>query len=293
MLAVSCGASAFYAGCAEGVTDFVPDAGSAGPPVPRVVDAEAARPDAEARDGSAGDANAPDGNAPDGNAPDGSVLDAGGLDAAAVDASPPPVIDGVVGAGEYGLHVNGQNQQVSSSPGNTWFMTWNDTSLFVAVTAANIDEGVVLYLDQAPLLPGNGGVNADGSITGVAYDTTKIAVPFRADFVAYVKSSYQEHRSADGANGWSLPITTGLVVQGKGDVREIAIPWAMIPAARRPSSFSWLGYVTSASGFVYGQMPTDNAGGNVGLGASYGAFYKVANTTPGAGTKPFETKLSL
>ena len=83
-----------------------------------------------------------------------------------------------------------------------------------------------------------------------------------------------------------------MTVQGAFDVREIAIPWTTIRATGRPSSFSWLGYATSAAGYVYGQLPIGNPGGNVGLNASFGAFYKVSATTPGAAQKPFSVKLT-
>jgi hypothetical protein len=205
----------------------------------------------------------------------------------------PPTLDGTIASGEYGAHVNGQNQE-ASLPGTSWYMTWTATSLYVAVTAANLSEGVVLYVEHAPLAPSNGGADADGSLAGFAYDNTMPAsLPFRADFVAYVKSGYNEYRRANGANGWSAPVVGALTMQAQGTVREIEIPWTAIRASGRPPSFAWLGYATSAGGYVYGGMPSSNPSGVVGTNGAFKSFYRVDDSTPGSGTKPFAMKLGI
>lgn len=271
---------AALAACAEGAVDTTsfgtqpaeprpsapattPSEGGAG-----TTDAATPEPEPEADAGAAMDA-----------ADASSPVDAGGT----VDAGPPPTVDGTIAPGEYGAHVDGQNRQASpgAAPTTTWYMTWSDTHLYVAVSAANVAEGLVLYVDHGP-------GSLVGSLAGNAYDGTKVAtLPIRADFVAYVKSSYQEHRLADGANGWSAPVTTGIEVAGTGTTREIAIPWTAIRPGGRPASFAWLGYVTSPAGYVYGPMPTANAGGNIGTSATYSKFFAVSDATPGSGTKPF------
>jgi hypothetical protein len=233
----------------------------------------------------------------DGAAPDAAAVeeDAGvdaGRDAAVLVT--PPTVDGTVGAAEYGAHTNGANQQ-ESTPGNaastTWYMTWTDTHLYVAVTAATVTEGVVVYIDGAPRTPSTSGTNADGSLIGNPYDSTNAgALPFRADFVAYVKSGYNEHRTANGAGGWSAATVGALTVQAIGTTREIAIPWSAIGAGGRPPAFSWLGYATSSTGFVYAPMPTDNPQGAIGQSSTFVSFFKVSDATPGSGTKPFAVK---
>lgn len=269
------------AACAQGVADEL--AVGTSPTTPRGSAPPAPPPDASPPPAEAGtDAGSDAPQAPESGPPDAGPPDAG----------PPPVVDGVISAAEYGVHVDGQNQQASATAGNVWYMTWSDTHLYVAVTAANLAEGVILYLDHAPLTPSTSGTPADGSLMGLAYDNTRASLPFRADFVVYVKSTYQEHRAADGANGWSAPVTSGVTVQGASDVREIAIPWTTIRATGRPPSFSWLGYATSAAGYVYGQLPTGNPGASIGLNAAFGSFYKVSDTTPGSGQKPFSAKLT-
>lgn len=269
--------------CAEGAVDATTFGAQPGDPRPSAP----ATPPSESEAGSE-DAARPEDDAAAVADASVDVVDAAKVDAAdagntGIDAGPPPTVDGTIAPGEYGAHVDGQNKQASpgAAPTTTWYMTWSATHLYVAVSAANVAEGLVLYVDHAPGA-------ADGSLAGNAYDNTRIAsLPIRADFVAYVKSTYQEYRVADGANGWSAPVTTGLTVAGAGSVREIAIPWTAIRPSGRPASFAWLGYVTSPGGYVYGPMPTTNAGGNVGTSATYAAFYQVTDATPGSGNKPF------
>ena len=277
-------AAVLAAACAQGAADTTTFGTQPGDPRPSAPAIAPADGEAGAEDGGAGepgDDAAPPADAAPSDA--GNVTDAAADAASPFDAGPPPTIDGTIAPGEYGVHVDGQNRQASpgAAPTTTWYMTWSETHLYLAVSAANVAEGLVLYVDHAPGA-------AAGSTAGNAYDGTNIAsLPIPADFVAYVKSSYQEHRVADGANGWSAPVTAGITVAGTGNVREIAIPWTAIRPAGRPSSFAWLGYVTSPGGYVYGPMPTTNAGGNIGTAATYAAFYRVTDATPGTGTRPF------
>src|SRR5829696_141700 len=71
-----------------------------------------------------------------------------------------PTVNGSIGPNEYGVHADGVNQQ-STGTGQTWFMTWDDTNLYVANTNANLFEASVLYIDTDPASPVNGGNNGD------------------------------------------------------------------------------------------------------------------------------------
>ena len=196
----------------------------------------------------------------------------------------PPIVDGTITAGEYGVHVDGQNQQASvvgNPASTTWYMTWTNADLYVGISAANLAEGVVLYVDAAA----TGNVN--GTTVGYAYDGTRPSLPIHADFVVYVKAGYEETRATDSANGWTAPVVNALTVSTAGTTREFRIPWTQIRAAGRPAAFAWLGYATSSSGYVYGQLPAMNAGGSIGLSTPYGSFYGITDSTPGTGTKPF------
>ena len=251
------------------------------------------------RDGSAeGDGASIDdaGAEPDASTNDANA-DGGDTDASVADAAKdaptivPPVADGTIGAGEYGAHADGQNMQTSdvdAATPTTWYLTWDASNVYVAVAYADVSEGVVLYFDTNPVSPSNGGTNSDGSLAGQTYDATKLAtLPFRADAVIYAKSSYNEVRLADGVGGFGSPTAGAITEVGTGNVRELVIPWSTIHAGGRPASFSWLGYATSGSGYVYGEMPPSNPGGNIGTSASFTHFYRVTDATPASGTKPF------
>jgi glycosidase len=199
-----------------------------------------------------------------------------------------PIINGVIGTGEYGAHADGQNQQ-STGTAQTWFMTWDDTNLYVANTNANLFEASVLYIDINPVSPVNGGNNGDGSLAGFNYDNTGFAqLPFRADFVAYFKEDYREFRKSNGSGGWSGQTAFfGSYASGPGNVRELAIPWSAITGGARPASFLFFGYLTSPGGFVFGQVPNENPGAFIGTSATYTRYYTVSSTANGASSRPF------
>ncbi|MFN0157174.1 MAG: T9SS type A sorting domain-containing protein [Bacteroidota bacterium] len=196
-----------------------------------------------------------------------------------------PVVNGTITAGEYGVHTNGQNQETSGS--QVWYTSWDNGYLYIGIAGANLTEAGVFYLDKNPLTPINGGSNADGTNIGFNYDGANFAeLHFRADLVVYFKDSYREYRTADGAGGWSGATSAfGTFSTGAGDVREMAIPWSAIGG--RPASFASFGYVTSAGGFVYAQVPTENSGGSIGTSARYERYYIVNATTVGSSTPPF------
>jgi len=200
-----------------------------------------------------------------------------------------PSVNGSISAGEYGNHTDGQNRK-STGTGQDWYITWDANNLYVAVTNANLGEAAVIYIDRNPVTPVNGGSNADGNTTGFNYDNTNFAaLPFRADFVTYFKDGYREFRRANGSGGWSGQTAFfGSYASGPGNVRELAIPWNDITAGGgRPASFLFFGYLTSPGGFVYGQVPNENAGAFIGTSATYGRYYTVSSTADGASTKPF------
>lgn len=203
-----------------------------------------------------------------------------------------PNVNGTIAANEYGAHADGQNQQ-STDTQQTWYMTWDDANLYVAVTNANLGEAAILYIDRNPVTPANGGTNTDGNLTGNAYDNTNFAaLPFRADFVSYVKRDYREFRTANGAGGWSDGTANfGSYASGAGDVREFSIPWSAVTNGNgRPASFNFFGYLTSPGGFVFGQVPNDNPNATIGTSATYTKYYRVTSTANGSSTKPFAQK---
>ena len=203
-----------------------------------------------------------------------------------------PAIDGVIQPGEYGNTQNGTNQ-VGTNAGQTWYMTWDASRLYVAIANANPAEGAVLYLSANPPNPPGSGTNANGNLGGFNYDGEKLAnLPFRAQFVTYFKNGYNEYRKSDGNGNWTNQVANYGTYASMGAAREFAIPWQAITGGGVPSSFVFLGLVTSSGGYVYGQTPNGNPGGNIGTAASYTQYFAVGSTVNSSSTPPFSIAVS-
>ena len=197
-----------------------------------------------------------------------------------------PTVDGAVSMNEYGVHTDGQNRK-SSNTGQDWYLTWDNANLYVAVTNADLSQAAVINIDRNPISPPNGGTNADGTLAALNYDNTAIGtLPFRADFRAYFKDGYRDYQTANGANGWNFGASGfGNYATGAGNVRELSIPWSAITGGGKPASFLFLGYLSSNSGYIYGQVPQGNGAAN--SPGNYSRYYAVVNTENGTATKPF------
>lgn len=194
-----------------------------------------------------------------------------------------PRVDGVITTNEYGIHSDGANRYMNGS--QTWYMTWDATKLYVAIVGAVTTDGAIVYLDVNPIAPINAGTDTNGTLAGQPYDNTSFAaLPFRADRLLYFKDGARELRSAV-SGGWSAATTSAGDYASVGLVREFAIPWASLGG--RPVAFAWFGYVTSASGSVYGTMPLENTGGAIGTAARYERYYIINGTEDGNSTWPF------
>ena len=199
-----------------------------------------------------------------------------------------PTVDGSIGTGEYGTNNSLQN---AGNTGQTWYMTWDATNLYLGIVNANLSEGAVLYIAPNPQNPPTCCSNSDGSLAGFNYDGTDFSsLPFRAKFVTYFKDGYREYRNPDGNGGWGSQ-TSGYGSYasngGNQNTREVAIPWSAVTGAGIPSSFVFFGYLTSSGGYVYGQAPSDNPGTFIGTSATYTQYFAVLNTGDGTSTSPF------
>lgn len=211
-----------------------------------------------------------------------------------------PTVNGSIGSGEYGSHVDGENQITSGAA--IWYMTWDATNLYIAIQNATIDSdhASVVYVDFNPIdtLP-DGGTNANGTLLGFNYDNVVYAPTFRADFVVYFKNGYYEFRRADGSNAWSNNVVSGLSYSNSGtganQTEEIAIPWDSITNnAGKPNKFLWLGLRQRNSGgslATFQDAPFENQDLGTGSGSPVNEYafryFNIANTSNGTSTYPF------
>ncbi len=201
-----------------------------------------------------------------------------------------PTIDGTIGIGEYGNTQNGTNQ-LATNTGQTWYMTWDANDLYVGITNSNLSEAAIIYIDANPLVPPNGGTDANGNLSGFTYDNTDFSsLPFRSDFVTYFKDGYREYRNSDGTGGWAAQTANYGAYASSANTRELAIPWGAITGAGMPSAFDFFAYLTSSGGYVYGQVPNDNPGAFIGTSATYAQYFEVSNTADGTSTSPFASE---
>jgi hypothetical protein len=202
--------------------------------------------------------------------------------------------------------------------GTNWALTWNNTDLFVCINNANQSEPVSIYLDVDPIIPVNGGADANGTLVGLNYDgyTTRPNLPFRADVCIYAHNGYREIFRRDGANGWTslgggvdgicgggtndyTGNTNGQYSSndngngnGGDDRREFRVSWARlqgaINAGVKPAAFNWMGYISYNNG-MYAQVPLENYNGNNVNANSNGIvrYFTVSNTNNGTSTNPF------
>jgi hypothetical protein len=219
--------------------------------------------------------------------------------------------------------IDAANDGVGNYPNNytsgttNWAITWNNTDLFVSINNANQSEPVTIYLDVDPIVPVNGGANANGTLVGLNYDgyTTRPNLPFRADVCIYAHNGYREIFRRDGANGWTsiggqpngITGTANDYVSnangqyssndngngnGGDDRREFRISWLRLQGAinggARPTAFNWMGYLSYNNG-MYAQVPVENYNGSNVIGNSNGIvrYFTVSNTGNGTSTNPF------
>ena len=211
----------------------------------------------------------------------------------------PPLQDGVIGSGEYGSHVDGENQQTNGSA--VWYLTWDASNLYVAITGSTPTEGGVIYFDTDPIVPVNGGNGTVGSKNwAFDYDRTKLQYPVRADFKLYFKDSYNEYRHSDGSDGWSLATANTITsfTNYATQTIEMVIPWNVVTnGSGRPNEFNWFGYKMYNNGDgdngTYDPVPTWNptTPNNAGFGLFNDVYvhyyYSIASTDNNASTFPF------
>ncbi|MBL4651554.1 MAG: hypothetical protein JKY53_01645 [Flavobacteriales bacterium] len=141
-----------------------------------------------------------------------------------------------------------------------WYLTWDDTNLYIGRIGGNNIEGSLIYLRAEYT-----GANFIDS-TDVDYDgfKPKFMEMSGINFAAYLKDSYNEFKTYDGAN-WNMTANTlndNYTTQADGDHMEVVIPWNDITAGNgKPENLRAVMYqVVPQAGcednvFPYGESP--------------------------------------
>jgi len=144
----------------------------------------------------------------------------------------------------------------TSTPGVTWYITWDENYLYLGTAGGSKSEGHIVYIDTDPQ-PAPNQTSGTGTTTGLNYDNHTPTLPFSANFFAYYKVDYSEFRRWNGS-GWSNSL--GYVnnyFNPTNDDGEAKIPWSDITGAGKPSHIYLLCYITSGGGYQYGITPND------------------------------------
>jgi hypothetical protein len=204
-----------------------------------------------------------------------------------------PTINGIFdGAGIY------PNSLLSD--GRTWYVTWDNTNLYVFVQGAGGGNRVLMYFDTNPSTPVNGG--ATGSVAGINYSNTNlITLPFSAEAFVALETGYRQLNTSFTGTSFSGPINVtsnpDWAFAESGGNFEARIPWNQINnGLGRPAAFNWFGYITdnNAGGNYFARVPLANPAGVLGTTlpnatntAGYERYFKITNTGNTTSTNPF------
>jgi len=163
------------------------------------------------------------------------------------------------------------NEVLSGKSGVTWYLSWDNTNLYVGREGGNNGEPVLIYI-QAEYSSSS---YTDNS-TGILYDDTRGFFPTTGspnwgtgggvNFVAYIKSSYDEFRTWNGTT-WSsanTALTPYFATPGGTHNMEVSIPWNSITNGNgTPNYFRIVFFHTNGSGggsgsYVYGASPNSS-----------------------------------
>ncbi|MBL7927101.1 MAG: T9SS type A sorting domain-containing protein [Bacteroidia bacterium] len=193
-----------------------------------------------------------------------------------------------------------------TSGGQTWYITWDATYVYVHLVNANVSEFGIMYFDINPIAPVNGGNNTNGSIMGLpGFDNLTPNLPMRADAAIVFKDNLRGVYAANGSGGWNVAsfgagafsltpsdITANWYATGSNN-RELKISWNQLTAgAGIPASFNWFGYCSyncsNTCGGMYGAVPNANPGGTFAMGSTPDCvrYFTVSSTANGSSTNP-------
>jgi hypothetical protein len=178
-----------------------------------------------------------------------------------------PVVDGVIGAGEYPSGADPDH--------GLWYADWTVSHFYVAKVGGGATEPIIMYMDVNPMLPVN--IN-NPTFAGNLVGTTDFGVtgrlPFAGDLRIFWQVGYADVYIANGSGGWTLVATNSLPglftiniangINGMGQiVRELRINWGVFGVV--PQTFNTFAYqMNPSNGFKFHQIPAGNPTGLTG-----------------------------
>lgn len=220
-------------------------------------------------------------------------------------------INNIIDPNEYGTG----NVNMYPSGAAQWYITWDANFVYLSIQNANETEAAIVYFDVNPIIPINGGANANGNLNGLpGYDNLTPRLPFRADAAIYVKNNWRSLLIANGTGGWTVVSAGASGLSGFGDDylngyysshdnfngaggddrREMKIAWSALTAGGAiPASFCINGYIAytcgNTCGGMYASMPAENPAGSLPLNSTPNLvrYFGIGTTTNGAATPPF------
>lgn len=204
------------------------------------------------------------------------------------------------------------NEVLAGKSGVNWYLSWDNNYLYIGREGGQNSEPVLIYI-QAQY---SNSVYTDNS-TGIYYDGTRGDFPTTGspnwgtgggvNFVAYIKSSYDEFRTWNGSN-WSNAdnsLTPQFTIQGSTHNMEVAISWNSItngngtPSYIRIIMFHTNGNNSGSGAYVYGATPNNSntpSDGNTTVATFrswWGGYPVVSGVEPNSGSdQPLPIEMS-
>jgi hypothetical protein len=198
--------------------------------------------------------------------------------------STPPVLNNNISASEYGGSNNTWNDGTRD-----WYIAWDANNLYLATSDNGnpANDEFVIYIDTDPTFPANGGtgnIDGIGNFDGVNYGR----LPFSANFCAFVRNTYHQHRTSSGTWSAASNDDAAILTTSNPNKQEIQIAWSLLGG--KPNSFNFFIYING--GTPYGGNSRYNASGdndqsNNLLNLTGRRYFNVASTLNVASPGPF------
>jgi hypothetical protein len=179
-----------------------------------------------------------------------------------------------------------QNESLSGNDGVTWYMSWDDSKLFVGREGGNNSEPDLIYVQSEY----SGSVYSTSATNYDNFTPDFTAIPI--NFAAYIKSGYDEYRTYNGSWGSATTFLNPVFQTNVGVANmEVVLFWDYVTNTHgKPSNFRTVFYKTngnSGSLYAWGNSPTGNATGFVNsptISSWWGGYNVTSGISPNTGS---------